>query len=505
MIRIRHACDCDALVVGAGPAGATFAYHLANAGYEVWLIDRQKFPRDKVCGDFVGPVALLELKRLGLAGQVQYNRTNIIDRASLYLDGEQLVSETIPYVNGLPAFGRVIPRKLLDNWILDAARGSGAKLLESHCIKEFERTAEGITASIQGPRETRRIRTRLVIGADGSNSMVARFLRGYAPSNTDRIVAVRAYFEGVEEPHHEADLYFTEDSFPGYYWLFPTGHGTANVGVGMVSQTVPIGKPSLKHLLLRLIKEDERLHRRLHNAKMIGKVHGWPLTTYNHRLPIVGERIMLVGDAAGLINPLNGEGIQYALLSGRWAADVAEATMASDDFSETALAPYGARVEEELRYDMALSGMIVHLIRNRILNPVWLRALEIISSRARLDPAYAAVAGGVLAGLVPASHVLSKKIILGTIQQAVVSVGFRAAFNAIAKPAGSLRTGVDATMSGFKIAYDTLRNPVNSLTWGIGVAAGASELTAQVYRDMAAKRRQARALSTKYPAQSCKG
>ncbi len=483
MVRIHQALDCDVLVVGAGPAGAATAYYLAKAGVRVWLADHQRFPRDKVCGDFVGPVALVELQRIGVARRKDYKRTNIIDRASLYLDGRLLIAQDIPLIAGLPAHGRVIPRKRLDEWLVDAARSAGAVLLEGHRLTGYGIDAQSATANTECAGRTRQIRARLIIGADGSNSLVARLLRGYPPPDSDRIVAVRAYYAGVTAPSNQADLYFTADSFPGYYWLFPSAPDTANVGIGMISKTLPAGKPGLKKLILQLIETDAALKQRLHNAQAATKIIGWPLTTYNHRLPIAGDRAMLVGDAAGLINPLNGEGIQYALLSGRWAAELATSRLAADNLTRQALAPYAAQVEKELRYDMALSGLIVQLIRNRILNPVWLRALEIIAARARQHHVYASVAGGVLAGLVPARRVLSQQVILGTIQEAALELGLRPALNSIFRPGEALHAGFGAVRSGLTMAVGSLRNPVDSLAWGWDLAGSATELAMQFYKN----------------------
>jgi menaquinone-9 beta-reductase len=97
----------------------------------------------------------------------------------------------------------------------------------------------------------------------------------------------------------------------------------------------------------------------LRRARQHGKIVGWPLITYNHRLPISFDRVMLIGDAAGLINPLNGEGIQHALQSARWAAEVLAPCLHENDYSAQAVAPFAARVESELRYDIALARLIV--------------------------------------------------------------------------------------------------------------------------------------------------
>ena len=190
-------------------------------------------------------------------------------------------------------------------------------------------------------------------------------------------------------PTARATSGFRSDTFPGYHWLFPTGGGSANLGVGMLAAAYPQSSRNLRDMLMRLIDEDAALRNRLRGARMRGKVLGHPLTTYNPRLPLIGDRVMLLGDAAGLINPLNGEGIQYALHSARWAADVAADRLAADRLDAASLEAYQQRVQQSLRTDMALSRLIVQLIRNRNLNHVWLGALRSIASRARTDPDYA--------------------------------------------------------------------------------------------------------------------
>jgi len=170
--------------------------------------------------------------------------------------------------------------------------------------------------------------------------------------------------------------------------------------------TYPQAGRNLRELLLRLIAEDPSMRRRLRGARMDGKILGCPLTTYNPRLPLAGDRVMLVGDAAGLINPLNGEGIQYALHSARWAADVAADCLTSGRLDAASLHRYQQRVQHSLGQDMAFSRLVVQLIRNRHLDPVWLRALRMIASRAQADPAYAYRVGCVVTGLAPATTTL---------------------------------------------------------------------------------------------------
>jgi len=399
--------DCDVVVVGGGPAGAAAAARLAARGFTTVVVDRAAFPRDKVCGDFVGPAALAELADLGVTGTEAFGATNTISECALHIDGDQLGALAIPQVGRLLAYGRVIPRRHLDAWVLDTARRAGATVLDGRKVTAIEQAPDAVTVRghcVAGPWQ---LRTRLLVGADGSNSIIARALRGSAPPRQDRIMAVRVYFDDVGGPAGQADISLCSDSFPGYSWLFPCGSGQANVGVGMLVSTYPQAGRNLRELLGRLIAEDASMRHRLRGARMDGKVLGCPLTTYNPRLPLAGDRVMLVGDAAGLINPLNGEGIQYALHSARWAADVAADCLTSDRLDAASLHRYQQRVRHSLGQDMAFSRLVVQLIRHRHLNPVWLRVLRVIASRASIDPDYAYRVGCVVTGLAPATTTLS--------------------------------------------------------------------------------------------------
>src|SRR5215472_1036888 len=198
--------DCDALVVGGGPAGAAAAARLASRGFTTIVVDRATFPRDKVCGDFVGPAALAELADLGVTGTEAFGATNTIGECAVHFDGDQLGVLAIPQVDGLPAYGRVIPRRQLDAWVLDAARHAGATVLDGRKVTAIEQAPDAVTVhghSAAGPWQ---LRTRLLVGADGSNSITARALRGTAPLRQDRILAVRAYFDDVSGPADQADL-----------------------------------------------------------------------------------------------------------------------------------------------------------------------------------------------------------------------------------------------------------------------------------------------------------
>jgi geranylgeranyl reductase family protein len=474
--------DCDVVIVGGGPAGAAAAARLAARGFLTVLVDRASFPRDKVCGDFVGPMALAELADLGVAQIDAFGATSTMANLALHVDADEPAVLRVPEVDGIPGYGRVIPRLQLDAWILDAARQAGATVLDGRKAEAVQQAPDAITVRGRSAAGPWQLRTRLLLGADGSNSMVARTLRGGVPPSQDRIMAVRAYFDGVEGPDGQGDIWFRGDTFPGYHWLFPTGGGSANLGVGMVVSTYPQTGRNLREMLLRLTAEDAALRYRLRGAQIRGKVLGHPLTTYNPRLPLIGDRMMLLGDAAGLINPLNGEGIQYALHSARWAVDIATDCLASNRLDAASLIGYQRRVHQSLRADMALSRLFVQLIRNRTLNQVWLDALRSMVARAQTDPDYAHHLGCVLTGLTPDVSAVGTGTAARIFGRALVSPLAGASWHRLSR---RRRPAPDGFGNG--AGYPT--TPGEFRDWAAGTGQALAEFTAQLTRAKVAHNR----------------
>jgi geranylgeranyl reductase family protein len=445
------------------------------------LLDQRRFPRDKVCGDFVGPSALAEIKRMGLLAESVFRNANRIRQAALYLDGAKLIGRQVPRCPGLPDYGLCIPRLALDHAILKRAIASGARVLQATRVTGYEVERDFVTLVHENGSGKHQIKVRLLIGADGSSSLISRILRNGPPPRRDRILAVRAYFDEVECPSEQAELYFSTSTFPGYSWLFPTGRGSANVGVGMLLETWPPPKQrQLSELLIDLIKSDRAAYCRLSTAKLRGKIVGWPLATFNPALAVASDRVILIGDAAGLINPLNGEGIQYAFQSARWAYESLAVRLERDDLTKTALASYATRVQDELRYDMAMARLIIDLISNRTLNPIWLQALRIITQRAAFDDEYAKLAGAILAGIAPARSALSFRILWGTVQQAAIAMGYGAVIEALHGPGRLWKTGSELAQATASIALESLFQPAAFLSWGLNCVLSATELAGQV-------------------------
>lgn len=476
--------DADIVIAGGGPAGAVCGYYLARQGFKVIIVDYQEFPRDKVCGDFVGPVAIRELESMGIDQSDAFRSTQVIDKAAVFLNGEELLTKNIPRVKDLPEYGRVIPREDLDQWILNAARNAGATVITPCRLTDYTIFENSVVNTCKHHGQTKMLVSRLLIGADGSSSTVARIFHGTKPDPFDRIVAVRAYYEDIQTVAGQAELYFTSKSFPGYYWFFPTSSTTANVGVGMVLENFPHQEINLKELLMELVENDTTLKQRIGKGRLKGKVAGWPLSTYNPNAKLAGDRLMLIGDAAGLINSLNGEGIQYAMQSGRWAAEFLKEALTRDELSAGYLQKFNRTLKDRIGYDMSLANLVIQFIRNRNLNPSWLKMLSIMSSRAKKDEAYGDIAGGVLAGLLPANEALSPAFIGKTAMETVGTIS-NDFFQSIRQgPFALAGYGMSAAVYSVRQARYAINQREDYWNWIRGLAGQGINISGHVIKDL---------------------
>ena len=283
-------------VVGAGPAGSAAALAARRAGARVLLIDKAEFPRDKVCGDGIAPQALDVLAVLGVDVDA------LVD-GSTPVRTLRLVSPTGTVARRATVRpGWVVPRAVLDARLREAAIAAGAEPVH-HRVRTVRVTADGV--DVDG------MRADVLVAADGAESVVRRSVAG-PPRPGTVALAIRGYTPSRPWPDGEQLLSLTAQHWPAYAWAFPIGDGRANVGYGEVLTGAP---PTREHLLTRL-------HELLPDAEPTGlRAHRLPLSTGRVRTP--DGRVLLAGDAAGLINPVTGEGIFYAVLSGALAGAAA--------------------------------------------------------------------------------------------------------------------------------------------------------------------------------------
>lgn len=353
----------EVIVVGAGPAGATTAMALAQQGRDVLLLDRQQFPRDKTCGDAVPAGAIELLYDLGMRQKIEsagfYPVRKLLISA---LNGSVLEAEFRESPLGAESY--VIPRLQFDVTLQQHAVASGAEFVRAQVKEPIIENGQVVGVLARRNGKTEELRSRVVVGADGATSVITRALRPEENRHVDkhRAVALRAYVEDLEELPHEIEFYLYKGIVPGYAWIFPIGEGKANVGLGMRLDIFRRQKRDL-HEMLQIFLEMPAIKKRLKHGGQLRDVATWSLNFGSQKnLKHVYNGAMLVGDAAGFINPLTGGGIHNAIISGKFAAETIETALRQGNISAAALKIYEQRCHEEMWAGMRRSFFFQRLM-----------------------------------------------------------------------------------------------------------------------------------------------
>ena len=305
----------DVLIAGAGPAGSIAALILARAGVRVTLIDRARFPREKLCGDTVNPGAMAVLRRLGIAGVTDDG----LAVNGMVVTGESGVRCEGRYTDGLA--GRALSRHHLDARLLAAAAAAGATVEEQTLVRE-PIVEDGRVCGVRVSHADGRLRSlqaRMVIAADGASSRLARTLQLSRHSARPRRWAVGAYFEGVATPLSDpavGEMHVRSDRYIG---IAPLPNAVTNVCV-VTSDRVALRDPP--RLLCESLRRDRILSPRFTQARQITRpVCLGPLAVENIACGMPG--LLLAGDAAGFIDPMTGDGLRFAFRGAELAASAA--------------------------------------------------------------------------------------------------------------------------------------------------------------------------------------
>ncbi len=393
----------DLIIVGGGPAGATAALYAQRHGLAALLLDKQCFPRDKICGDALSGKTVAILHELGLFAEVGDLPGAAIarivfgspDATAASIDLSRYDLHNALTGRALPMAGFVIRREVFDDFLFAKARAAAAHTIEGFAVFDLVRdgeqvcgvrgrTADGTHLEFQAP---------LVLGCDGFNSIVARKSGLYRHQSRDWMVALRQYFEGIAGLSDQIELHFIDEVRPGYFWIFPLEGNRANVGIGMDHRDIKAHGMDLKDALAAAVASTT-FGARFCDARPLEAPVGWNLPVGSRRRPAHGHGFLLLGDAAGLIDPFTGEGIGNALYSARFAVETAAQARAAGDYSAGFLRCYEDRLWDALGSELKLSTKLHHLGR-------WRGLMNLVIRKAAQNAEVSDLLCGMMADAVP--------------------------------------------------------------------------------------------------------
>ncbi len=366
----------DVIVVGAGPAGSATAYHLARAGLDVLLLEKTAFPREKVCGDGLTPRATKQLLAMGI--DVSEEAGWLRNKGLRIIGGGQRLELPWPELASYPDYGLVRKRDDFDEQLALQAQKAGARLHERCNVGEpilDERTGRitGVHAKLGEDKAPTTFHAPLVVAADGNSTRLSLKMGLHRREDRPMGVAVRTYFTS---PRHDDDYLESwlelwdrrgpqDRLLPGYGWIFGMGDGTSNVGLGVLNTSADFKDLDWREVLKAWCASmPEEWGYTPEN--MTGPIRGAALPMAFNRQPHYTRGLLLVGDAGGLVNPFNGEGIAYAMESGQIAAEVITQALgrATPAQRELALRRYPKTLKDTYGGYYTLGRAFVKLIGN---------------------------------------------------------------------------------------------------------------------------------------------
>ncbi len=354
------------LITGAGPAGASAALFLAQKGIKSVVVDKESFPRDKICGDALSGKTVEVLNKL--------DKSLVAELAA----GEKFLDSwgvTFVAPNGQPlrvpfstkkgkstAPGFISKRLDFDNWLVEKMKTrSEIELLEGVEIRNYTRQEGLILAEA---KDGRRFSAKIVIACDGAYSSFAKNIGGLKTEPEHNCFGLRAYYKNVKgmDAENFIELHFLKEFLPGYFWIFPLPNGYVNVGVGMRADKMSEKKISLKKSFESILKNNPVIRERFAQAEPVGEIKQFGLPLGSKKRPICGDNYMLCGDAAMLIDPFTGEGIGNAMFSGYYAANQAEQCLKQNNFSAAFMKQYEKELYGRLWSELLLSYRMQQLV-----------------------------------------------------------------------------------------------------------------------------------------------
>ena len=386
----------DLIIVGAGPAGTSAALYGNRLGLQTLLLDKSKFPRDKTCGDDLSGKSVKILDDLNLVEGVNKLDGSIIKRIIFanpkHSECELLLDKSLNKDH--ISHGYVIPRITFDNYMLEQAK-KVSDVEEGFFVKDLlfdDKRVVGVSGKTDNG-DRKEYRANIVLGADGPNSIVSKKAGLYQMGMDHTAVGIRCYYENVKDLTDQIELHYVEEINPGYFWIFPAGKNRANIGVGLLKSIVKKESRKLSEIMTKIIESDH-FKDRFSDAVPIEKPTGWNLPLGSIKRKNHGEGFLLLGDAAGLVDPFTGEGIGNAMVSGLIAAETAAQAKEKNDFSKKYLKKYDKKLWDHLGSELNTSARLLKLARSKFL-------LNFVIDRAARSEKVRNIISGMLANEIP--------------------------------------------------------------------------------------------------------
>ena len=392
----------DVIIVGAGPAGSTAALYAHRLGLNCILLDKAVFPRDKICGDALSGKSVRLMRELNLLEGVEELEGSEINRITF---GSPSHSQFDVHLKGnknndFITKGYVVPRKIFDNFLFKKA-------------DELTETRQGFTVNdiiyendnISGVKGTNNegkeeiLNAPIIMGCDGANSIIARKLGLYEMDMENTAVAIRCYYEGVEGLSNQIELHYVSEVKPGYFWLFPAGNGKANIGIGLSKNDAKKEDRTLRQIMDEIVQSDY-FRSRFGNARPLEKPVGWNLPLGRIQRKNHGNGFMLLGDAAGLVDPFTGEGIGNAMVAAKHAMQVASKAKNHKDYSERSFSEYDQLLWDDIGGELRTSTKLQSLARSSFL-------LNFVINRAARNEEVQSIISGMLSHEIPKDELSS--------------------------------------------------------------------------------------------------
>ena len=392
----------DVIIVGAGPAGSTAALYAHRLGLSCILLDKAVFPRDKICGDALSGKSVRLMRELNLLEGVEKLEGSEINRITF---GSPSHSQFDVHLKGnknndFITKGYVVPRKIFDNFLFkkaDELTETRQGFTVNDIIYENDNISGVKGTNIEGKEEI--LNAPIIMGCDGANSIIARKLGLYEMDMENTAVAIRCYYEGVEGLSNQIELHYVSEVKPGYFWLFPAGNGKANIGIGLSKNDAKKEDRTLRQIMDEIVQSDY-FRSRFGNARPLEKPVGWNLPLGRIQRKNHGNGFMLLGDAAGLVDPFTGEGIGNAMVAAKHAMQVASKAKNHKDYSERSFSEYDQLLWDDIGGELRTSTKLQSLARSSFL-------LNFVINRAARNEEVQSIISGMLSHEIPKDELSS--------------------------------------------------------------------------------------------------